>query len=94
MAPDRDPRCRLLVVELPPHYEVVLKMSDEAFETQVKTLKKRLKEQRKELRRLNRYVEIYWHGFRRGMEVSDTCELRGKMIKAFGNDAVRKAEGK
>ena len=55
-------------------------------------LRRRVKAQRAELRRLNKYLGPYSAGFRRGGEISDAACLRGKMAKVFGWDAVREAE--
>jgi hypothetical protein len=48
--------------------------------------------QRRELRRLNRTQEHMWHGWRRGIQLSDEMTYRKKMIAAFGHKAVQMAE--
>lgn len=53
---------------------------------------KRAANQRKELRRLNKYLGPYWSGFRRGMALEAECKLRGIMNAAFGHEKVRAAE--
>jgi hypothetical protein len=63
-------------------------------ESELTILRRRVKAQRAELRRLNKYLGPYWAGFRRGGEMSDAACLRGKMAKAFGWEAVRAAENK
>ena len=65
-------------------------MNDNSIE--LLTLRRRVKAQRAELRRLNKYLGPYWAGFRHGGEMSDAACLRGKLAKAFGWAAVRKAE--
>jgi hypothetical protein len=59
-------------------------------------LRRRVKAQRRELRRLNKQLAVpaaaYWYGFRSGLDANRASTLRGKMIKAFGNEAVRAAE--
>ena len=60
--------------------------------TELEQLRKRVTAQRRELRRLNKYYEVYWNGYKRGMNAVATDTLRNKMIKAFGQAAVRAAE--
>jgi hypothetical protein len=59
-------------------------------------LRRRVKAQRRELRRLNREVSgpraAFWRGFSRGIEANTTTTLRGKMNEAFGHVAVWEAE--
>ena len=69
-------------------------MSDEGppVEDELLRLRKKVKLQRAELRRLNKYLGPYWAGFSRGCQVSDAAVLRGKLAKVFGWQAVREAE--
>ena len=60
--------------------------------TELEQLRKRITAQRRELRRLNKYYDLYWNGYNRGMNAEATETLRGKMIKSFGQAAVRSAE--
>ena len=72
--------------------------------TELEKLHLRVKSQRRELRRLNKFYRMYWNGFYRGMNAVETEALRikisavateilrGKMIKAFGKPAVSAAE--
>ena len=64
--------------------------------TELYDLRKRVKAQRRELRRLNQQIAnpkaVYWYGFRQGIDHCLVSELRGKMNKAFGFEAVKKAE--
>ena len=59
-------------------------------------LRRRVKAQRKELRRLNKEMggpkAAYWWGFRKGLDAHGESELRGKMNKAFGYKVVWEAE--
>lgn len=59
---------------------------------ELKALRKRVKLQRAELRRLNKIIGALWEGFTAGLHFKQTTELRGKMIDAFGWEAVRDAE--
>lgn len=63
-----------------------------AFVRQRKQLQAKIKAQRTELRRLNKVLGPYWKAWRSGNDFARECTLRGKMIQAFGLDAVRKAE--
>lgn len=60
------------------------------------SLRRRVKAQRKELRRLHKEVSgpksAYWWGFRKGLDAHAETELRGKMNKAFGYKVVWQAE--
>ena len=60
--------------------------------TELEQLRKRVAAQRRELRRLNKYYRMYWEGFDKGLSAKETYTLRGKMIKAFGSQAVSDAE--
>ena len=60
--------------------------------TDIEALRKRVQNQRTELRRLNRILGPYWTGFRRGLEFEAECNLRGKMLSAFGHEKVWAAE--
>ncbi len=62
--------------------------------SELEALRKRVKLQRAELRRLNKCLGPYWAGFRRGIDKDRETTLRGKMIDAFGHEAVFKAERK
>lgn len=59
-------------------------------------LRRRVRAQRRELKRFNREVSgpkaTYWWGFRNGLEAHAETILRGKMHKAFGYKAVWEAE--
>ncbi len=55
-------------------------------------LRKKIVNQRRELRRLNKIYQQMWHGWRRGSDFSHTIALRGKMNATFGHEAVRAAE--
>lgn len=48
--------------------------------------------QRRELKRLNKYLGPYWAGFRQGLGMEAECRLRGVMNATFGHKAVREAE--
>jgi len=58
----------------------------------IESLRKRVQNQRRELRRLNKILGPYWAGFRRGLEFEAACALRGKMNHAFGHEKVWAAE--
>ena len=60
--------------------------------TELEQLRKRVAAQRRELRKLNGFYRMYWNGFYRGMNAVQAVTLRNKMIKAFGQAAVRAAE--
>ena len=60
--------------------------------TELEQLRKRVIAQRRELRRLNKYLRPYWEGFHHGLGAREIVALRGKMIKAFGHPAVWAAE--
>ena len=60
--------------------------------TELEQLRKRVTAQRRELRRLNKYYTMYWNGFHRALYVKEAMALRGKMIMAFGRQAVSDAE--
>ena len=60
--------------------------------TELEQLRKRVTAQRRELRRLNKYYDLYWNGYNRGMNAESTVTLRYKMIKAFGQAAKFNAE--
>ena len=62
--------------------------------SELEALRKRVKLQRAELRRLNKTLGPYWAGFKAGMYGAKEAALRGKMIDAFGHEAVFKAERK
>ena len=67
-------------------------MDNKPCTTELEQLRKRVTAQRRELRRLNKYYKLYWSGFHRALYLKDEMDLRGKMIKAFGQSAVRAAE--
>ena len=60
--------------------------------TELEALRKRVKHQRRELRILNKQLRAFWRGwyFRDG--VGRLNDFRGRMIKAFGFEAIEKAE--
>ena len=55
-------------------------------------LRRRVKAQRAELRRLNRTMSVYWAGIRHGMHFDAAKDVRVKMFAAFGVPAVQQAE--
>ena len=55
-------------------------------------LRKRVTTQRRELRRLNKYLGPYWAGFSRGLGMAAEARLRAIMNAAFGHERVRAAE--
>jgi hypothetical protein len=55
-------------------------------------IRKRLTNQRRELKRLNRQSRPYWLGFETGLKFSDATRLRGIMNATFGYEKVRAAE--
>ena len=59
---------------------------------ELENLRRRVAAQRRELRRLNKYLGPYWEGFHRGLSAKENVTLRSKMIKAFGSQAVSEAE--
>jgi hypothetical protein len=59
---------------------------------ELRSLRKRVKAQRAELRRLNKIVGTRWAAFSAGLYAAKMAELRHKMIKAFGYKAVYEAE--
>lgn len=48
--------------------------------------------QRRELKRLNKYLGPYWAGFSTGLNREAETRLRGIMNATFGHEAVRAAE--
>lgn len=64
----------------------------ELSEKELNRLRKRVIAQRAELRRLNKIIAPRWAAFSAGLYAAKVTELRGKMIKAFGHQAVYKAE--
>jgi hypothetical protein len=64
----------------------------DAAQKDVARLNKRAANQRRELRRLNKYLGPYWAGFRRGLANEAECKLRGIMIQTFGHEKVIAAE--
>jgi len=60
--------------------------------TELDKLRERCKNQRTELRRLNKYLGPYWAGFRRGIDFELSKEIRIAMFKEFGQPAVFRAE--
>lgn len=64
----------------------------EAKDAEIERLRKRSRNQRKELRRLNKAIAALWCGFRRGLQLEGETRLRGIMNAAFGHEQVRKAE--
>jgi predicted O-linked N-acetylglucosamine transferase (SPINDLY family) len=54
-------------------------------------LRQRVKRQRAEIRRLNQSAS-FWNGHRFATAKTLEATLRGKMIAAFGVEAVRQAE--
>lgn len=61
-------------------------------EEQIRILQRRIKNQRAELRRLNKCLGPYWQGFSRGLSMEGECRLRGIMNAAFGHQKVHAAE--
>ena len=59
---------------------------------EIDRLRNKVRNQRTELRRLNKYLGPYWAGFRKGLDIEAVCRLRGIMNDAFGHAAVRAAE--
>ena len=59
---------------------------------ELNALRKRVKAQRAELRRLNKMIGPRWAAFSAGLYAAKVTNLRHKMIKAFGHPAVYKAE--
>ena len=55
-------------------------------------LRRRVKAQRAELRRLNQIVGRYWVGVRTGLNLDFATRLRGTMVATFGREAVLAAE--
>ena len=55
-------------------------------------LERKNRNQRTELRRLNKLLGPYWLGFRAGFAKESELKLRVAMNRAFGYEAVRKAE--
>jgi hypothetical protein len=55
-------------------------------------LRKRVVNQRRELRRMNKQIQPYWKGFVTGLHYEGEIRLRGIMNKAFGWQKVREAE--
>ena len=55
-------------------------------------LRRRVKAQRAELRRLNKTNAALWHGWRHGVSLGCASRLRGQMMHVFGVEAVQKAE--
>jgi hypothetical protein len=61
-------------------------------EEQIRLLQRRISNQRRELRRLNKYLGPYWAGFNRGLGMEGECRLRGAMNAAFGHERVHAVE--
>lgn len=59
---------------------------------QIRILQRRIQNQRRELRRLNKCLGPYWSGFSRGLSLEGECRLRGIMNAAFGHERVHAAE--
>jgi hypothetical protein len=59
---------------------------------ELQALRKRVKAQRAELRRLNKVDALMWAGWRWGCDTARHNEHRAKLIRAFGLDAVMAAE--
>lgn len=55
-------------------------------------LRRRVKNQRAELRRLNRNVHFFSRGFHYSIQIHEELRFRKIMIDAFGLDAVMAAE--
>lgn len=55
-------------------------------------LRRRVSNQRAELRRMNRGLEYFWRGWHYSFRVRREIDYRNKMIKAFGREAVENAE--
>lgn len=55
-------------------------------------LRAKISRQRKELRRINKMVEILWRGWTYHHHIETQLRYRAKMAKAFGLDAVCAAE--
>jgi len=72
--------------------EAELKATQARLVASDELLRKRVIAQRVELRRLNKIIAPRWAAFSAGLYAAKVTELRGKMIKAFGHQAVYKAE--
>ena len=59
---------------------------------ELEQLRRRVAAQRRELRRLNKFYRMYCNGFHRALYIKEAMALRGKMIKAFGQQPVWAAE--
>lgn len=79
-----------------PQARQAVALSDEqiadAGRLELAALRKRVKAQRAELRRLNKMDSLLWAGWRWGCDTSQRNQDRAKMIRAFGIDAVLAAE--
>jgi hypothetical protein len=70
----------------------IISMPENDPDSELKILRKRVMAQRAELRRLNKIIESRWAVFSAGLYAARMAELREKMIKAFGHQAVYEAE--
>jgi hypothetical protein len=70
----------------------VIRQLPTAQELELEALRRRVKRQRAELRRLNRQHAWFISGFNTGSAAARSNKYRGHMIDAFGIDAVMKAE--
>lgn len=60
--------------------------------TELESLKKKVKAQKTELRRLNKHLQAFWRGWYHHFYVTEINDFRGKMIETFGLEEVQKAE--
>lgn len=63
-------------------------------EGELTRLRRRVKNQRAELRRFNRMDSAFWKGWQYSNYIQREISYRAKMISFFGLDAVMKAERK
>ena len=70
----------------------VIRQLPTAQELELEALRRRVKKQRAELRRLNQQHAWFISGFNCRMSAMRQNKYRGQMIAAFGIDAVMKAE--
>lgn len=66
--------------------------TDSLPKDELSMLRKRVTNQRKELRRLNSQLQSFWHGWAYHGHIVRELDYRRKMINAFGADAVCHAE--
>lgn len=61
-------------------------------ERECEALRNKSRNQRRELKRLNKVLSVYWPAFRRGLTMANECRLREIVNAAFGHEKVRAAE--